>query len=95
LRGLDAEVARIFGENLKRCRLLMDMSQAELATRASIDRTEVSQLERSIREPKLSTVVKIQASLEASYEELTKGLVWRPGSVHQGSFQSGQSEVGE
>jgi transcriptional regulator with XRE-family HTH domain len=89
----DEEVAWIFARNLKRCRRLMNMSQEELAWRASIHRTEVSQLERALRVPRLDTVVKLQASLEATPEELLKDIVWRPGSVQVGSFQVAEPEV--
>lgn len=82
----NAEVARIFGENLRRCRRLMDMSQEDLAVRASIHRTEVSMLERALREPRLGTIVKLQNSLEAEPEELLKNIVWLPGSIRYGSF---------
>jgi transcriptional regulator with XRE-family HTH domain len=87
------DVAWIFARNLKRCRKLMQMSQDELAWRASIHRTEVSQLERALRIPRLDTVIKLQASLEATLEELLKDIVWRPGSVRSGSFQAEEPEV--
>jgi transcriptional regulator with XRE-family HTH domain len=81
------EVAHIFGRNLKRCRRLMHMSQDELASRAGLHRTEVSMLERSIREPRLSTLVKLLASLEARPEELLRDIEWLPGSVRHGTFR--------
>jgi transcriptional regulator with XRE-family HTH domain len=84
------EIARIFGENLRRCRRLMDMSQDELAVRASIHRTEVSMLERALREPRLGTIVKLQNSLEAEPEELLKNIVWLPGSIRHGNFDIGR-----
>ncbi|HEX5375924.1 MAG TPA: helix-turn-helix transcriptional regulator [Solirubrobacterales bacterium] len=87
------DVTRIFGENLKRCRRLMDMSQDELAIRASVHRTEISMLERFLREPRLGTVVRLQNSLEATPEELLKNIVWTPGSVRYGSFQTIGPEV--
>jgi transcriptional regulator with XRE-family HTH domain len=87
------EVARIFAQNLKRSRKFMRMSQDELAWRASIHRTEVSQLERALRVPRLDTIVKLQASLEAEPEELLKDIIWRPGSYRYGSFQVAEPEV--
>lgn len=94
MRRRNEEVAEIFAVNLKRCRRLMEMSQDELAVRASMHRTEVSMLERALREPRLGTVVKIQASLEATPEELLENIVWKPGSVHYGSFQIARPGVG-
>jgi transcriptional regulator with XRE-family HTH domain len=87
------EVASIFGRNLKRCRELVDMSQEELAWKASIHRTEVSQLERALRVPRLDTVVKLQASLEVAPEDLLKDIVWQPGSVRVGSFRVPEPEA--
>jgi transcriptional regulator with XRE-family HTH domain len=84
------EVASIFARNLRRCRKQMDMSQDELAYRASIHRTEISQLERALRIPRLDTVVKLQASLEATSEELLKDIVWRPGNIQIGSFKNAE-----
>lgn len=89
------EVARLFGENLRRCRRLMDMSQEELSVRASLHRTEISQLERFLREPRLGTVVKLQDSLEARPEELLKDIVWKPGSISYGSFQIRRAGEGQ
>jgi transcriptional regulator with XRE-family HTH domain len=91
--GRNEEVARIFGENLKRCRRLMDMSQEELAIRAGLHRSEISMLERSLREPRLGTVVKLQSSLEATPEELLTNIVWKPGSIQHGSFQVNKPEA--
>jgi transcriptional regulator with XRE-family HTH domain len=82
------EVASIFGRNLKRIREQVGMSQEELAWLASIHRTEISQLERALRIPRLDTVVKLRASLEAPFEELLRGIDWDPGSVRVGSFKT-------
>lgn len=40
------DIAARFGDNLARCRKRADLSQEELSVRASLHRTEVSQLER-------------------------------------------------
>lgn len=89
------DVARIFARNLKRCRKFMEMSQDDLALRASMHRTEISQLERSLRVPRLDTVVKLQASLEADTEELLRGIIWRPGSYRYGSFKEPEVRNGD
>jgi transcriptional regulator with XRE-family HTH domain len=39
----------IFGKNLRRARRLKDMSQEELALRADLSRTYVSEVERGVR----------------------------------------------
>ncbi|HSS32325.1 MAG TPA: helix-turn-helix transcriptional regulator [Solirubrobacterales bacterium] len=82
------EVAELFAENLKHCRRLANLSQEELAYRASIHRTEISMLERGLREPRLGTVVKLITCLEARPEKLIGNITWLPGSVQVGSFQA-------
>lgn len=45
------DIAAQFGDNLARCRRLADISQDELSVRASVHRTEISQIERGLRIP--------------------------------------------
>ncbi len=80
------DIAARFGDNLVRCRKLADMSQDELSVRASVHRTEISQLERGLRVARIDTLVKICGSLEVDPGELLAGIVWRPGDVRLGSF---------
>lgn len=81
------EVAVRFGRNLIRPRRRVDLSQEELATRASLHRTEISLLERGLRLARADTVVKLAAGLEAEPGALFKGLSWLPGRVGiPGSF---------
>jgi transcriptional regulator with XRE-family HTH domain len=82
-------VARQFGEDLARCRKLADLSQDELSVRASVHRTEISQLERGLRVARIDTLIKLARSLEVSADELLAGMDWRPGSVRRGAFSSG------
>lgn len=81
------DIAAQFGDNLARARRRADLSQEELAVRASLHRTEVSQLERGLRLPRIDTLVKLAASLEVKPEELLDGLQWSPGSTVYGSFR--------
>ena len=80
--------ARRFGENLARIRKEADMSQDELAARASVHRTAISQLERGLHVTRIDTLVKLAASLEASPAELLEGIVWEPGGLRHGRFRS-------
>jgi transcriptional regulator with XRE-family HTH domain len=80
------DIAAQFGDNLVRCRKLADMSQDELSVRASVHRTEISQLERGLRVARIDTLAKICGSLEVDPGELLAGIVWRPGDVRLGSF---------
>jgi transcriptional regulator with XRE-family HTH domain len=76
-----------FGDNLIRARKLSGMSQDELAVRASVHRTEISQLERGLRIPRIDTVVKLATSLETSVLDLLVGINWESGSARHGRFR--------
>jgi transcriptional regulator with XRE-family HTH domain len=80
------DIAARFGDNLVRARRRADLSQDELGIRASLHRTEVSQLERGLRVPRIDTLVKLLASLDVSAEELLDGIAWTPGSSRPGAF---------
>ena len=85
------DIAARFGDNLKRVRAAADMSQDDVAIKASVHRTEISQLERGLRIPRIDTVIKLAASLEVSPEELLRGIVWEPGETYYGRFQSSET----
>ena len=80
------DIAALFGDNLARCRRTAAISQDELSARASLHRTEVSQLERGLRVARIDTLVKLSASLEVGPEELLVGIVWSPGNYRPGGF---------
>lgn len=91
------EQAECFGVNLARHRRLSGLSQDEVAYRATIHRTEVSQLERGLRLPRLDTAVKLAAAVEADLGELVEGLRWTSGTYRPGAFiqasQGSQSQI--
>ena len=68
-----------FGENLRRARRLADLSQEALGLRASLNRTEISKLEKGHRAPRLETIVKLAGSLEVDPGELLVRMTWQPG----------------
>jgi len=80
-------VAEQFGKNAVRLRKLADLSQDEVGFRASLHRTEVSQIERGLRLPRVDTVAKLAAALEADPGELFAGIAWQPGAIHHGRFK--------
>jgi len=86
-------VAEQFAENLVHQRKLADLSQDELSVRASVHRTEISQLERGLRIARIDTLVKLAASLEASPAELLAGIDWQPGETRHGRFSEPDSRV--
>jgi transcriptional regulator with XRE-family HTH domain len=81
------DVAGRFGDNLARIRKEADMSQEELSIRASLHRTEISQVERGLRVARIDTLAKLAGGLEVDPGELMDGIEWRPGSVRLGSFK--------
>lgn len=83
---MNVDIAARFGDNLARLRKLAGLSQDELAVRASLNRSEISQIERGLRIPRVDTLVKLSSSLEADPDELLEGIEWRPGETRRGSF---------
>lgn len=85
-------VADQFAANLKRCRRLADLSQEAAALRASLHRTEISQLERGLHVPRIDTLVKLMAALEVSADDLLAGIEWMPMAStpeRRGQFREG------
>lgn len=80
------EVAAIFGDNLAHWRNDAELSQEELGIRAKLHRTEISQLERGLRVPRIDTLVKLAASLEVEPEALLDGLDYTPARLVAGGF---------
>jgi transcriptional regulator with XRE-family HTH domain len=81
------DIAARFGENLSRVRKRADLSQEELSVRASLHRTEISQLERGLRVARVDTLIKLIGSLEVSADELLVGMDWEPGGTRIGKFK--------
>ena len=79
-------VARQFGANLSDQRQRAGISQEELGIRADVHRTEISQLERGLRVPRLDTIVKLRDVLGVTTDELIAGIAWHPASISRGGF---------
>lgn len=60
------------GENLRKLRLKKNMSQGDLATALSVDRSYISNIENGRMNPTLSTLEKIAGALDISIETLIK-----------------------
>lgn len=75
-----------FGENLLRCRGRVRLSQEQVAVRASLHRTEIGKLEHGERLPRIDTLVKLTAAVEASPVDLLDGISWVPVQHRDGSF---------
>jgi transcriptional regulator with XRE-family HTH domain len=85
------DIAAHFGDNLVRCRKRAAISQDELSVRASVHRTEISQLERGLRIARIDTLIKLAGSLEIAPEELLVGMSWSPGDTRVGKFRPVES----
>ncbi len=59
-----------FGDNLKRLRRDIGLTQSELADKCGIRYGHISKIERNIGDPKLSTVYKLMNALDVSSEAL-------------------------
>jgi transcriptional regulator with XRE-family HTH domain len=70
-----------FAENLLIIRRRADLSQEDLGFLANLHRTEIGELERGYRDPKISTLIKLCGSLEVTPNELLAGIDWRAGSA--------------
>ena len=62
---------KIFSKNLKRLRLLSDMSQAELALKLGTSRSNISNYEIGKNEPTLSVLINIAKVFNISLDMLT------------------------
>ncbi len=57
------QISTIFGQVLREQRVAKELSQEELALAADVDRTFVSQMERGIRQPTITTLMKLAGAL--------------------------------
>lgn len=72
------EVAERFGENLRRIRKGVGISQEALGLRCSLHRTEIGLLERGARVPRIDTLIKIASGLGTHPNALMAGISWTP-----------------
>ncbi len=83
---MDSRLADQFGRNLWRSRRRADLTQEELARLTELHRGDIGELERGRRLPRLDTILKVSAGVEASPCVLLAGLRWRPGYYVEGDF---------
>jgi transcriptional regulator with XRE-family HTH domain len=81
------ELSRRFGENVVIYRRRVGLSQEELGFRASLHRTEISQLEQGARLARIDTLVKLAGALSVPPGDLLKGMAWTPGGTRAGRFR--------
>jgi transcriptional regulator with XRE-family HTH domain len=80
------ELARCFSENVLLSRRRAGLSQEELGFLASLHRTEIGQLERGDRLPRIDTLVKLAGALKLPPGDLLKGMAWKPSGPPRGRF---------
>ena len=66
------DILNIFGENVKKYRRLLNISQEELAHRADLHRTYIGMIERAEKNITLVNIEKIANALEVKIEDLLK-----------------------
>ncbi len=81
------DVAERFGENLRRARRRVGLSQEQVAVRASLHRTEVGLLERGGRVARIDTLIQLAGAMRVPSAELLEGITWTPGDLHGGAFE--------
>jgi transcriptional regulator with XRE-family HTH domain len=87
---VSGEVAERFGSNLSGLRERAEITQEELAFRASLHRTEIGLLERGGRLPRIDTLAKLAGALEVEPGALFEGIAWTPGDFRRGQFKPDQ-----
>lgn len=80
--GDSLDVARHFGENLRRVRKGTGLSQEKVGFLAELHRTEIGLLERGARVPRLDTLIKLAAALGVRIDSpLFDGISWTRGGT--------------
>ena len=67
-------ISEQFGRNLAEARGWAELSQVELADRASLRQRDVSKLESGLRCPRLDVIVRLAEALEVQVRDLLYGI---------------------
>ena len=68
------DILNIFGENVRKYRRLLNISQEELADKADLHRTYIGMIERAEKNITLVNIEKLANALDISINELTRGI---------------------
>ncbi len=77
METFDSRVREQLGRRVRRRRRAIDMTQEELAHRAGIHRTQISLIEKGVRLPLTSTLIRLAAGLGVSVDQLVVGIEWK------------------
>lgn len=81
-------VARRFSANLAAVREESGLSQEDVAWLAELHRTQIGNLERGGRVPRIDTLVKLVGTFDLPLEcPLLDGITWRPARHSPGDFE--------
>ena len=64
----------VFAQNVSRARKRRRLTQEEVSNRSGIHVTEVSRIERGLRDPRVTTLVRLADALEVSPAVLLRGV---------------------
>jgi transcriptional regulator with XRE-family HTH domain len=76
-----------FGNRLRACRRSADISQEALGEISSLDRAEIGLLEQGMREPQLSTIIKLANAHAVPLHKLVGEIGWKPAHSGAGEFE--------
>jgi transcriptional regulator with XRE-family HTH domain len=68
------DIAKQFGQRVRKLRLKRNLSQEALAAKANVDRAFLSGIERGVENPTLFTIQAISDALETRIGNLTRGI---------------------
>jgi len=68
------DIAKQFGQRVRKLRLKQNLSQEALAAKANVDRAFLSGIERGVENPTLFTIQAISDALETQIGNLMRGI---------------------
>jgi transcriptional regulator with XRE-family HTH domain len=74
INKMAVDIAKQFGENVRKYRVMRKLSQEELANRAELHRTQITLIESGKRCPRLDTIYKLATALNIKPEKLLPDL---------------------
>lgn len=77
-RDEGAAIREIVAENMRRIRLSRGMSLRDMAAATGLSKALMSQLEREVANPTISTLTQVAAALDISFAELTRATHLEP-----------------
>lgn len=68
------EFRNIFGQNVQRLRMHLEMTQEQLCESAEIDRSYLQRIEKGSSSPTVEVAARLRAALKCSWDDLFMGL---------------------